>query len=161
MSIALLSRSGSIRGAGAVAVALTLAAWPVHTLAAQSPTPIDGPPPPVSPSVIRRDATGRATVRAIKLSAPLVLDGILDEDGVRAVVGRGHLQACPAREAQGCDIRIPLRPGQIEIDRGAVEVGDDALGQARTGRPDKGESAIHTGNPATLCRWPKVIACQG
>jgi hypothetical protein len=80
MSIALLSRSGSIRGAGAVAVALTLAAWPVHTLAAQSPTPIDGPPPPVSPSVIRRDATGRATVRAIKLSAPLVLDGILDED---------------------------------------------------------------------------------
>ncbi len=38
-----------------------------------------GPPPPVPPAVISRDAQGNATVRAIRLSAPLDLDGRLDE----------------------------------------------------------------------------------
>jgi hypothetical protein len=41
---------------------------------------IDGSPAPVLPASITRDATGRATVRAIRLSAPLTLDGVLDED---------------------------------------------------------------------------------
>jgi hypothetical protein len=40
----------------------------------------NAPPAPVSPAVISRDATGQATVRAIKLSAPLTLDGKLDEE---------------------------------------------------------------------------------
>ena len=40
---------------------------------------IDGPPPPVPPAVISRDAQGRATVRAIQLIAPLRIDGRLDE----------------------------------------------------------------------------------
>ena len=40
---------------------------------------IDGPPPPVAPATITRDADGRATVRAIKLSEPLRVDGKLDE----------------------------------------------------------------------------------
>ena len=39
-----------------------------------------GPPAPVAPAVITRDATGQATVRAIKLAAPLTLDGVLDEE---------------------------------------------------------------------------------
>jgi hypothetical protein len=43
------------------------------------PFAFDGPPVPVAPDVIVRDADGRATVRAIRLSAPLRLDGRLDE----------------------------------------------------------------------------------
>ena len=38
-----------------------------------------GPPPPVAPAVVTRDAQGRATVRATRLTAPLQLDGRLDE----------------------------------------------------------------------------------
>ena len=40
---------------------------------------IDGSPPPVAPSTITRDASGRPTVRAIRLDEPLVLDGKLDD----------------------------------------------------------------------------------
>lgn len=43
------------------------------------PFAIDGPPPPVAPSSITRDASGRATVRAERLQSPLRLDGQLDE----------------------------------------------------------------------------------
>ena len=39
----------------------------------------DGPPPPVAPATITRDAEGRASVRAIRLTAPLRIDGQLDE----------------------------------------------------------------------------------
>ena len=46
---------------------------------------IDGPPPPVPPAVISRDAAGRATVRAVRLTAPLRLDGALDEHVYREV----------------------------------------------------------------------------
>ena len=40
---------------------------------------IDGPPPPVAPAVIARDALNRATLRAVRLAEPLTLDGALDE----------------------------------------------------------------------------------
>jgi hypothetical protein len=40
---------------------------------------IDGSPPPEPPETITRDSRGRATVRAIKLTEPLRLDGVLDE----------------------------------------------------------------------------------
>ena len=40
---------------------------------------IDGPPPPIAPSVINRDGEGNATVRAIRLTAPIEVDGRLDE----------------------------------------------------------------------------------
>ena len=40
---------------------------------------IDGPPPPVPPEVITRDEAGQATVRAVRLTDPLVLDGELNE----------------------------------------------------------------------------------
>src|SRR5215217_1893170 len=46
----------------------------------QSGTSIDGPPPPVAPDVITRNAAGQATIRAIKLTSPLKLDGVLDEE---------------------------------------------------------------------------------
>jgi TolB-like protein len=40
---------------------------------------IDGPPAPVAPATMNRDANGRATVRAVRLDVPLQLDGTLDE----------------------------------------------------------------------------------
>ena len=65
---------------------------PGSTGPAVAPTPSSGragfsapaivssaPPPPVPPAVIRRDAAGRATVRAVRITAPLRVDGALDE----------------------------------------------------------------------------------
>ncbi len=46
---------------------------------------IDGPPPPVPPAVMNRDAAGRTTVRAIRLAAGIRLDGALDEEVYRSV----------------------------------------------------------------------------
>src|SRR4051812_1533426 len=47
---------------------------------AQSTVVIDGPPPPTPPLMMSRDASGKATVRAIKLTQPLHVDGKLDEE---------------------------------------------------------------------------------
>ena len=48
---------------------------------AQSGLPVVlGPPPPIAPETIRRDDQGRATIRAVRLSQPLQLDGRLDEE---------------------------------------------------------------------------------
>src|SRR5687767_2761477 len=43
------------------------------------PADFDGPPPPLAPEVIARDSSGRATIRAVDLAAPLRVDGRLDE----------------------------------------------------------------------------------
>ncbi|MEQ1575419.1 MAG: DUF5916 domain-containing protein, partial [Vicinamibacterales bacterium] len=43
------------------------------------PFAYDGPAPPALPATMARDAQGRATVRAIRLDAPLEVDGQLDE----------------------------------------------------------------------------------
>ncbi len=43
------------------------------------PSNFDGPPPPVPPAVVSRDDSGKATVRAVRLAAPLQIDGRLDE----------------------------------------------------------------------------------
>ena len=40
---------------------------------------IDGPPPPLPPETITRDAAGRVTVRAVRLREGLTIDGALDE----------------------------------------------------------------------------------
>ena len=40
---------------------------------------VDAPPEPIAPEVITRDAEGRATVRAVRVSQPLRIDGALDE----------------------------------------------------------------------------------
>jgi hypothetical protein len=52
----------------------------VTSLSAQSISSIDGPPAPVAPEVITRDDYGNATIRAIKLTAPLHVDGKLDDE---------------------------------------------------------------------------------
>jgi hypothetical protein len=43
------------------------------------PAAFDGPAPPLPPEIIARDEQGRATVRAVRLTAPLHVDGSLDE----------------------------------------------------------------------------------
>src|SRR5688572_20041162 len=45
----------------------------------QLPFSYDGPAPPALPATMVRDAEGRTTVRAIRLDAPLRIDGLLDE----------------------------------------------------------------------------------
>jgi hypothetical protein len=48
--------------------------------AAAAPTfTFNGPPPPAPPDVIARDAEGRATIRAVRVSWPMRIDGALDE----------------------------------------------------------------------------------
>ncbi len=74
-----------------------LAAQGKGMAAPAGPAPrIDGPPAPVAPAVINRDDQGNATVRAIRLTEPLRLDGQLDEAVYRDVpaIG-GFLQSLP------------------------------------------------------------------
>ena len=56
---------------------LFLAAGPLS--AQSSDPPLEGPPPPAPPEVIARDAQGRITVRATRVSSPFVFDGVLEE----------------------------------------------------------------------------------
>ena len=61
-----------------------------------NPTGIDGPSAPVPPDMVNRDDQGHATMRAVRLEAPLVLDGKLDESIYHRVAGvAGFLQAEP------------------------------------------------------------------
>jgi len=46
---------------------------------------IDGPPPPAPPDIISRDDRGGVTLRAIRLSDPLEVDGKLEESAYRRV----------------------------------------------------------------------------
>ena len=58
---------------------------PVVPARVPPPGVIDGPPPPLPPEVISRDAQGRATIRAVRLSEGIRLDGNLDEEVYRTV----------------------------------------------------------------------------
>ena len=66
---------------------------------------IDGPPAPVPPATITRDAAGGATVRAVRLEGPWRLDGVLDEPMYAAVEPFGGFiqqapdEGAPASEA--------------------------------------------------------------
>ena len=51
----------------------------VAALSLDLPFVLDGPPPPVPPETISRDGSGRATIRAVRLTSSLRLDGQLDE----------------------------------------------------------------------------------
>jgi hypothetical protein len=75
--LALLAALNSGLSASAQTRTGTAAAAPVATV--DLPFAYDGPPPPVPPATISRDETGRATVRAVRLTMPLRLDGKLDE----------------------------------------------------------------------------------
>ena len=69
---------------------------------------IDGPPPPTAPEVITRRADGQATVRAIKLTSPLKVDGVLDEE----VYGR--------EKPFGGLIQVAPRYGELQSERSDV-----------------------------------------
>ncbi|SVA63192.1 uncharacterized protein METZ01_LOCUS116046, partial [marine metagenome] len=67
-----------------------------ETVTVTGASPIDGPPPPVAPATISRDAEGRATVRAVRLTEPLEIDGILNETMYDAVESfSGFIQQSP------------------------------------------------------------------
>ena len=65
-----------VRVLWAAALIVSLAS-PVH--AQDVPLAFDGPPAPALPATIARDADGKTTVRAVRLTAPLRIDGQLDE----------------------------------------------------------------------------------
>ena len=44
-----------------------------------APVVLHGPPAPVAPAVVARDADGRVTVRATRIAEPILLDGLLDD----------------------------------------------------------------------------------
>jgi hypothetical protein len=72
----------AVLAAGAALALLPSRAWPAQQLVqGRPPAPalLDGPPAPVPPAVVSRDAEGHVTVRAIHLSERLVLDGRLEE----------------------------------------------------------------------------------
>ena len=65
---------------------------------------IDGPPAPEPPAVINRDERGNATVRAMRLPSPLVIDGALDEAPYRDVPGMSDfIQQEPAEGRPASD----------------------------------------------------------
>ena len=66
------------------AAAQTTAGVPAPATPVASGVPFDDPPPPVPPAVVTRDG-GRATVRAIRLTTGLRVDGRLDEPVYREV----------------------------------------------------------------------------
>jgi hypothetical protein len=65
----------------AILVAAVSTSARAQTISSESPAPvIDGSPAPVPPQSITRDDRRRATVRAIKLTQPLRVDGQLDDE---------------------------------------------------------------------------------
>src|SRR3954471_10680776 len=81
---------------GCLLVSLSTASAQAHSgspaaIAADAPPVlrIDGPPPPIAPAVVNRDAKGRATVRATRLDRPLTIDGRLDEEIYRRIAPAG------------------------------------------------------------------------
>src|SRR5262245_55748722 len=61
-----------------LALAATVEASQIQS-PSESPRGADGPPAPVAPAVINRDSDGRVTARAVRIAAPLRIDGRLDE----------------------------------------------------------------------------------
>jgi hypothetical protein len=70
-------RVAQLAAALLIVPALALAQSAALSTPAGGSSPV--PPGPVAPSTIVRDAEGRATVRAVRLTAPLRIDGTLDE----------------------------------------------------------------------------------
>ena len=89
------------------AVALTFsAAARAQTVNAPPPAAdvVDAPPAPVPPATISRDDRGRATVRAVRLTAPLQIDGKLTEPLYENLPMTGFVQIEP-------------KPGQPAIEK--------------------------------------------
>ncbi len=75
---------GAVRPAGSAGAGRRVGTTTAAGFAAV-PSLMHGPPPPFPPEVAARDDLGRLTMRAIRLAAPLQLDGRLDERVYRDV----------------------------------------------------------------------------
>lgn len=81
-------------------LALTFVAIPAAGVAQEPAALILGPPPPVAPAVITRDAAGGATVRAVRVLESPRIDGRLDEAIYRSTEAiSGFLQQEPVEGA--------------------------------------------------------------
>ena len=57
---------------------------------------VDGPAAPIAPATVNRDDLGRATIRAVRLTTAITLDGALDEDVYETVpAASGFIQQVP------------------------------------------------------------------
>ena len=76
-----VSQWRTIRAAAVLTLGAALLAAPARAAAQQtgSDALAGHPPAPVAPDVITRDAANRATVRAVRITEPLQMDGRLDE----------------------------------------------------------------------------------
>ena len=87
----LLHRAIRVAAALAAATALTTSVQAAQPAGQNAPPAqpgvqqerIFGPPPPAPPATIARDAANQATLRAVRLAAPLDIDGLLDEQVYR------------------------------------------------------------------------------
>jgi hypothetical protein len=84
----------SVRSRIGLASCLTVVVWAVMAAGAAAqnqnsspgaPLVLDGPPPPTPPATIARDEQGRMTIRAVRLTSPLRLDGQIDEPAYSSV----------------------------------------------------------------------------
>jgi Domain of unknown function (DUF5916) len=80
LSVACVSAVAGFAEARQSASSVPPAAPTAPPTSADLPFPIDGPSPPVWPDIITRDESGRATLRAVRLTSPLRVDGHLDEE---------------------------------------------------------------------------------
>ena len=79
-------------------LATAVAVWSPVSTAGQSGFSFDArenPPAPVAPATMARTDQGRVTVRAIRLTEPLNVDGVLDEAVYQAPPITGFLQGLP------------------------------------------------------------------
>ena len=85
--------------------------------------------------------------------------GVLDEDGVGAVVGRLDLEQLPALGLQRGDVAEPLAPRQLQVDRDPVEVGEQALGRVgdRAGGPARASMSTDTVPSARATRLGRPV----
>ena len=76
-----MTNRGTIVQGIRIALVLVASAWCHSAPAAAQSLSLypDSPPEPTAPEVVIRDAEGRATVRAVRISQPLRIDGALDE----------------------------------------------------------------------------------
>ena len=75
---------------------------------AQDAEPIDGPPAPVGSEVVSRDAAGRVTLRAVHLTEPLVIDGLLQDPVYRQVPAIGDFVQQEPHEGEPATERTEL-----------------------------------------------------
>ena len=79
---------------------LTLAPAPVgaQAIGPSHTVILDGPPPPAPPATMSRDAAGKVTMRAVRVTQPMSIDGQLDEAVYRDVPPAGGFLQQEPRE---------------------------------------------------------------